>query len=128
MRIKINHVETSSNGDVIVSFSTQFGRAQARWASEQLPDLAEYDVELEVNDELVWGDSITLSPSKDVGIEMEEDKVLIRGVLERVDASGVADLRLGPAVLSVETSGKPADADAVVQLICEDLELFDSNT
>ncbi|WP_181919732.1 hypothetical protein [Alkalilimnicola ehrlichii] len=63
MKIKIRKVNKNDDG-VQVYFSTSYGSSFAQWVGE-LPKYGEvYDVELDVDDDLVWGVNILRRETK----------------------------------------------------------------
>ena len=66
----------------------------------------EYDVEFDTDDILKWDDDISLTEVKEPLINMENNEIIINGILESVDEDGFMVVRMKDYILTFETQGK----------------------
>lgn len=127
MKIKVKKVDSSTE-DIIINFTSEYGDAEAFWGTKPLPKAnAEYDVEFDITDELVWGKDVKLSNDKKFSIVMKQDDLYITGILEKVYKSGLADFRLGKNLIQIELLGKNAPTGAYVTIKTTSLELYEAS-
>lgn len=109
-----------------VRFACVVGDAEATWASAPPVVGRDYHVELAVERCLVWGvDLARRAPGPDRLIG-DDHGLALDGSLEAMDDDGVATLRLGPALLLVETEGEPAAVGSPVRARVDDVRLYDA--
>lgn len=124
MKIHITRVNTSSE-DVIIYFSSEYGNAEAFWGTKPIPKAnADYEVELDITDELVWGQDIKLSRDKKFSIHMK-DEIYITGILEKVYRNGLADFRIGKSLIQLELEGKNIPTGVYVTIKASSLEAYE---
>ncbi len=124
MKIHITKVNTSSE-DVIIFFSSEYGDAEAFWGTKPIPKAnADYEVEVDITDELIWGQDINLSKDKKFCIRMQ-DEIYITGILEKVYKNGLADFRLGKSLVQLELEGKNIPIGEYVTIKATSLEVYE---
>src|SRR3954451_23648805 len=91
-----------------VSFRCDYGAATAQWqvdGDSRAPRVGDrFDVEIDVRDVLQWGCGVRLEGDGQASIRDAGSQVVLAGIIEAVDACLIT-LRLGPAVISIETRG-----------------------
>jgi hypothetical protein len=106
MRVEVFQVSTLSKG--IVRFRCESGVASGRWMGSNLATVGQFDVEIEVPEEVVnW--TTTLSGIGCLSeIAGRETATLITGQIIRFDDAGdsVMEIRLGTDVLLIEISDR----------------------
>ena len=98
---------------------------KATWYGSEPEAGAERHVELEVEGVLRWGHDIREEPAGAPAIAMDGDEVEITGQITSITDEGVADLRVGGALVTVETEGSPPAVGAFVRLRIPRLALYD---
>ena len=102
--------------DTIVSGSTDFGNINIKWEGEK-PDIGkDYEVELDIDGFLIWGEDITLSHTESNSIVCDGDSILLYGVLESVDADGYSILRIGSNVIPFLGQGNSMDIGTKIKI------------
>jgi len=127
MKIQVKKVDTSSE-DVIINFTSEYGNAEAFWGSKPIPKAnMEYDVELDITDELVWGQDVKPSKDKKFSITMQKDDIYITGIIEKVHKGGIADFRFDKNLVQLELEGKNIPTGAYVTIKTYSIEFYESN-
>jgi hypothetical protein len=110
-----------------ITFSTQYGKANAIW-EEELPQVGcEYHVEIEIVDTIIWGNNGFETKDKMYTISWENEIFFITGYLESVEEDGYSVLRLGESIIPFVIDGKLPPADVYVQLQCKTVKLNNIN-
>lgn len=124
MKIHVKKVDTSSE-DVIIDFTSEYGNAEAFWGTKPIPKANEdYEVELDITDELTWGQEIKLSKDKKFNIQMQ-DEIYITGIIEKVYKDGMADFRLGKSLIQLELEGKNPPVGEYVTIKTTSIEMYE---
>jgi len=127
MKIHVKKVDTSSE-DIIIDFTSEYGDAEAFWGTRPMPKAkADYDVELDITDELAWGRDVKPSTEKKFSIIMQKDDIYITGILEKTYKGGMADFRLGKNLIQLELEGKNIPTGGYVTVKTASLEMYEAN-
>lgn len=127
MKIHVKKVDTASE-DVIINFTSEFGDAEAFWGTKPIPKANDdYEVELDITDELTWGQEVKLSKDKKFCITMQNDDIFITGIIEKVHKGGIADFRLGNNIIELELEGKNIPTGGYVTIKISSLEMYEAN-
>lgn len=123
MRITVEAVDAPRQR---VSFHTSLGSGEARWSGPE-PRVGEsYDVEIEIDDELRWGQS--LRPAEEARPrlrQLQDGSLELAGEVVLSEDDGFVGLRCGESVVSLEVEGpRPAVGEWVV-LRAKAVTLFD---
>ena len=127
MNIQIRRIVQRDALPLYVEFTTELGTVWGAWVNGHPEIGAQYDVECAVNDNLVWGDNINMIPDTEDKITMSGEHVIIRGHLENYEDDGFSCVRLGKALLMLETEGQAPPIGSSVQLRVQSLTLYDTN-
>ncbi|MDP2143445.1 MAG: hypothetical protein Q8J80_04870 [Gallionella sp.] len=99
---------------------------RAAWIGNPQPAVgAEYDVELSVREQLVWGDNVFTNANGRIGIEPDGQGVILHVMLESFD-DGVGTLRLGNSIVQVEMTGMAQLIGKAVSIKVRELGLCDT--
>lgn len=124
MKIHITKVDIASE-DVLIYFSCEYGEAEAFWGTKPIPKANyDYEVLLDITDELVWGKDVKLCRDKKFCIRME-DEIYLTGILEKVYKDGLADFRLGKSLIQLELEGRNIPAGEYVTIKASSLEAYE---
>lgn len=127
MKIHVSKVDTSSE-DVIIYFGSEFGEAEAFWGSKPIAKAGnDYEVELDITDELLWGQDAKPSKEKKFSISMQEDYIYLTGILEKTYKDGMADFRIGNSLIQLELGGKKIPVGEYVTIQASSLEAYETN-
>lgn len=123
--MKITVVSVGADGRVLAE--AEFGTFSANWDGEPPAAGQALEVELDIEETLVWGDTIRESAAAAPSDE-QSGLTVLPGVLEDFfPDEQLAMVRIGTGLLQVETSGEPAAVGAHVELRTRDLTLHDVN-
>ncbi len=124
MRVKILEVLPGRPRPQAV-VATPVGVLRGAWFGS-VPEVgADHHVEIEVGAVLAWGQEIREEPPRAEAVAMAGNEAEIHGHLESVQESGVVDVRVGGALVVVETEGTPPTVGAFVHLRVANLSLYD---
>jgi hypothetical protein len=127
MKIHVKKVDTSSE-DIIINFTSEYGDAEAFWGTKPIPKAnTDYEVELDITDELAWGQEVKPSKDKKFSITMQRDDIYITGVLEKTYKGGMADFRLGKNLIQLELEGSNIPIGSYVTIKATNIELYEVN-
>lgn len=122
MKVKI--VEAGPSGDVRCLIDGV--GIHAAWIGNQAPTIgADYDVELSVREQLVWGANVITNANGRIGIEPDGQGVILHAMLESFD-DGVGTLRLGNSIVQVEMTGMAQLIGKAVSVKVRELGLCDT--
>ncbi|HYE12070.1 MAG TPA: hypothetical protein VEF53_18015 [Patescibacteria group bacterium] len=127
MKIHVKKVDTSSE-DIIINFTSEYGDAEAFWGTKPIPKAnTDYEVELDITDELTWGQEVKPSKDKKFSITMQRDDIYITGVLEKTYKGGMADFRLDKNLIQLELEGRNIPIGGYVTIKVTNIELYEVN-
>lgn len=120
MEIEIK--ELKQDGKVV--FITDCGGAIGKWEAES-PKLKIYNVEINIEDELFWGDNILLNDISEEQISVTEmDKVILKGKLESVDDDNCAVLRIKNSIILFDAVGAPFPVGSMIKIFANNITLY----
>ncbi|WP_367372345.1 hypothetical protein [Pseudomonas lini] len=123
MKITIDLVTLAAR-EVLVGFSTNVGAATAVWRATPPKVGEQYDVELEVDDEFVWGENACSSLNNTHSIGVMDGTVTMTGTLISNDMEGGAVVDVGGSIIFIELIGC-AEADSLlVDLNVKNINVF----
>ena len=127
MKIHVKKVDASSE-DIIINFTSEYGDAEAFWGTKPIPKAnTDYEVELDITDELTWGQEVKPSKDKKFSITMQRDDIYITGVLEKTYKGGMADFRLDKNLIQLELEGRNIPIGGYVTIKVTNIELYEVN-
>lgn len=127
MKIHVKKVDISAE-DIMIDFTSEYGDAEAFWGTRPVPKAkTDYDVELDITDELAWGRDVKPSTDKKFSIVMQKDDIYITGILEKINKGGMADFRLGKNLIQLELEGKNIPTGGYVVIKVTSIEMYEIN-
>jgi hypothetical protein len=124
MKIKVNSARVEAS-KCLVGFSTDYGDADAVWQGDAPEINRRYDVELDIDGALVWGESVLISKSKANVIKKKIDGlIVITGVLDSLDDDGYAVLRIGDSIIPFMAEGNPFHVGNPIEISTDSLFLY----
>lgn len=125
MKVKIDEVKSFS-GHISVAFSTEFGSAIAAWPAD-FPNVGEeYDVELEIDEEFVWGDNVAMSGDY-YSLSTNERLISLSAYLVSMAEDGVALIDINGTKTMIELAGCLVRPPFFISLSFEKLTLYPTN-
>lgn len=126
MKIKIKNI-INNNNYVLVDFSSKYGCSVARWSGEIPRSGGVYDVELEIDDDFVWGVNIFETAKSRILIALEDGKFVIVGSVITLETDGCLSITVGDSVILLDVENAPADISGLVELHALDVTLYCTN-
>ncbi|CAM4399849.1 hypothetical protein [Paenibacillus tarimensis] len=111
----------------IVSFQSNIGNGKASWNGDPPTVNIEYYVEVEIHDNLSWGDNIIKSSSRHSQIELDDSSLILTGKIESIDDDGYTVIRLGESIICIEALGTPLSIGTYVSIHGKNVEFFNQN-
>ena len=110
--------------EVLVGFSTNVGAATAAWRAAPPKVGEQYDVELEVDDEFVWGENACSSLNNAHSIGVMDGIVTMTGALISNDMEGDAVVDVGGSIVFIELTGCAETDSVLVDLKVKNINVF----
>lgn len=125
MRITVTSITNSTNG-LLVEFLSQYGTGQGHW-TEGLPNVdQEYDVEIDLDDPLKFGENIKRSDDEVPRIYCLEQQTSFIAKIENVLDDDTVSLRLGDSLILAEYEGAFPNVGTWVEITPKRVELADT--
>jgi hypothetical protein len=127
VRIRVIRVE-HRHGGCLAHFRSDHGDAVGRWSSPTPPVTGSpYRVDVEVAEFLTVGQSLLTLPTGPARVTTtSSNTILIQGVVERAWPEGVLSIRVGDALIDVETDRLVAPGKWVLAE-CREIRLYNVN-
>ena len=123
MKVMIDKVAHIAE-EILVIFSADIGKAAGIWNG--LPPKAgeNHDVELEIEQNVVWGKSAQPASNDDCFIGVVDGLIKLTGNMVSVDAEGMMAFEMGGSVILIEIIGFAGSIPMVVDLYVERVDFF----
>jgi len=108
---------------IIVYFSTNIGTATATWNAPPPITGEKYDVELDINDEFVWGENAHYEYSENHSFYIENGGYSISGTLISVGADDTAVLNIAGSIVMFSLVGYAGIIPAHITLKAKHLSI-----
>jgi len=126
MKIKVESV-ISEGDEARVKFSSDYGCSSAIWASGGPTCGALYDIEFEIDDDLVWGENISTTTRAGDTIAFEEGVCVIVGTVLKVEEDGCFSISLGDSVILLDVENMPENTSGLVECRASKVKLYSTN-
>ena len=122
MKIEILEIKNA-----LVSFHSELGEGYAKWRGEKPLLNHTYDVEVDIDDEFIWGQNI--SKTNNTSSMTWDDTYNIIAVAEVIeyDEDGCLAVKLDESVILLEVEGAPDNVSGYVKFEAKDVTLFPVN-
>ena len=126
MKIEITSINVDNKcQDLIVCFMTAFGSGSGIWIGTPPKIANQYEVELDIEDVLIWNDTIKETKDKNVVISYDDQGMMLQGKVERLDSDGIVYVRLHSSLIMIETDArKPSLPETFVSIRPERILLY----
>jgi hypothetical protein len=111
----------------IVCFQSKIGNGKALWNGNPPTINKDYYVEIEIHDNLLWGDNIVKSPTRRFQIDLADNSLILTGELESIEDDGYTVIRLDESIVCIEASGTPLSIGTYVSILATKVEFFNQN-
>lgn len=128
MIMKIKVEKMYSDGDAVrVEFSSDYGRSAAIWVGEPPITGSFYDVELDVDDDLIWGESISTTSRNTATISLEEELFVVVGTVISLEEDGCLSISVGDSVILLDVENAPTGLSGLIECRASDVKLYPTN-
>lgn len=118
----------TKNEDLIfVDFSSDLGSSRAVWAGEKPVLGSSYDVEIDIDDDLVWGEDIVTASKSTCMVSSSENKFCLVAKVISSESDGCLSVALGNSVLLLDVEGLPGDISGVIECNASEVKLYSTN-
>lgn len=127
MRIQVSRILLELSTSPLIEFRSAYGVGRARWA-ENTPQLfQDYDVEFELAEMLIWGQTIILHTEERMAVAYQDNALLLSGRLE-INEDGIGYLRVGGSLILLEIQAGTAcsHAPCFVSVLSKQAMLYDT--
>ena len=122
MEVLINEIRQEGL-NIIVFFSSNFGDAKGFWIGEN-PKINEfYQVEVDINDKLIWNQNIIKNIEHNYSVHLINNLICISGLLDSLDNDGYAVLRIGDNIVPFIATGKPFKIGSMIKLFTKSISM-----
>ena len=120
--------KTRNDGDkTYVEFSSKYGRSSAVWVAEEPSLGTSYDVEFEIDDDLVWGETISTTTRDASTIDFTGGLCVIVGRVISLEKDGCLAIALGDNVILLDVEQVPKDVSGLVECHASQVKLYPTN-
>ena len=98
-----------------IIFSSKFGKGIATWRGDERK-YKEYEVEIDIEDDLIWGKSIKQSSQKVPLISTDGEMSNFIGIFESIDTDGYSVLRIGNSIISFFANGHAFEIGSMIEI------------
>lgn len=126
MKIRIENL-ISDGDETRVEFSSDYGCSFALWGSDEPTSGAFYDIEFEIDDDLVWGESISTTTRDADTIAFEKGALVIVGTVVKLEKDGCLSVRLGDSIILLDVEDVPEDISGIVEFRTLEAKLYSTN-
>jgi hypothetical protein len=127
MKITLNTVVPSGRGQCSVVFKTAFGIGQADWVGDPPEPGVDVDVELDLDDDLIWGENLAPADRAGPSIDFDQGVLTVVGAPEAAAEDGTFALRLGDSIILLEAKELPKDLPEFVRIKVRNAKAYATN-
>lgn len=103
-----------------IIFSSEFGKGIAIWRGDDRK-YKEYEVEVDIEDDLIWGQSVKQSGHKVPSISTDGQISNFIGIFESIDADGYSVLRIGNSIIPFFANGHAFEIGSMIEMKCNNV-------
>ncbi|MCL2571928.1 MAG: hypothetical protein FWE11_05950 [Defluviitaleaceae bacterium] len=103
---------------------TSYGAINVDWDGT-IPEIEKkYDIELDIDEPLIWGANIVSSITPNNTITIKDNMILISGILETVHHDGYSVLRIGESIITFLAQGNSLICGSNITIIAKSMRAF----
>lgn len=117
----------NNSNKINIRFTSEYGSSCACWVGAS-PIIGEvYDVELEIDDALVWGENLSQAEADKHAIALEEDMFILTGTVISLEEDGCLSIALGESVVLLEVYNAPEYISGLVECRASNVRMYSTN-
>ncbi|MFW5810290.1 MAG: hypothetical protein ACOCWY_01650 [Thermodesulfobacteriota bacterium] len=125
MKIELSDI-IQKNNDVWVSFQCEIGKAVAKWHGGIPVKNNEYVVELDFEDDLVFGENLFYTDKQTYNIFKRDDNITLIGVITNIFDDQTASFDLKQDSILIDYEGKLKEGEWI-RIEVSQLDVYDTN-
>jgi len=106
MVITIASIVKSTHDKILVEYSTPYEKGLSVFKGSPPKANQKLDVEINIDDELIWGENLTASKKNALSISFNLGFTYITGELVTIEDDGCGALRIGDAIILISIEQK----------------------
>ena len=110
--------------DSVVEFAAQHGQGVAKWVGDKPIQGQSYDIELDIDDDLVWGETISLVSSDQCSISNVGQSLKLVAKIISCENDGCISVDLGGNVVLLDVEDTPDGVFGFVEFTARDVKLY----
>jgi len=126
MNITIENI-TKNEESIFVEFVSDLGSSIAVWVGEEPVQGGSYDVEIDIDDDLVWGEDIVTTSKSTCTISSSGNEFCLVAKVISYEDDGCLSVSLGSSVLLLDVEGAPENISGLVECKASEVKLFSTN-
>lgn len=126
MKIKVISVIPEKD-EMRVVCTTPYGKATVQWKSEVPTVNFSFDIELEIEEDLIWGKNILSSKDGEFVFEDKNGILSICGIFESIDDDGYGILRMGDGIIPFFAIGNSFDVGVSIEINAKNISAYSVN-
>lgn len=119
MEITIKEILIKDSSIEVIG-ENEYGNILLKWTGLAPLISQNYQVELEVSNDLIWNQDIIIDISREAMV-ISENSNYITGKLESIDEDGYAVLRIGKSIIPFSTTGIPLKVGQYIKIKSKDI-------
>jgi hypothetical protein len=126
MKIEVKEARVVAS-NIVVDFLSDYGEATAIWDGDSPTEDCEYQVEVDIEEALSWGEDAIISETNEYSVRMCGNSIVFVGILDSTEDDGYTVVRIGEGIIPFITKGIPVTVGSFVQVISKTVTLTPIN-
>lgn len=126
MKIQIEKLVGVGNG-IEIEYSSDYGASIAQWIGPPPEVSGTYDVEIDIDDDLTWGQNISATDKKNPIIFSAEDKLVLIGLIINSSEDGCIAITLGEIIILLDVNNAPRGIEGPVECHATNVKMYPIN-
>jgi len=127
MKVTILHIIEPTTFGTVVEFSTTYGVGRSLFSSAEIQENQTYDVEIDIDDDFIWSENITLSSDCAPSIHFNSGGLHITAELISNEEDGCGALKLGDAIILISLNKTNQSLPVFVDILAQSSSLHPTN-
>lgn len=123
MNITIKSIRKNSTDKIFVEYSTPYGDGVSEFIGSTPEENQSYDVELNIDDDFIWGENLTPSKKNAASIHFDLGKSYITAELIAIEDDDCGALKIGNSISLVSIKKNHHDLPLFVDIISKKVSL-----
>lgn len=126
MKIKIKKL-VGIGDEIKIEFSSEYGASIAQWIGPPPEISGTYDVEIDIDDDLTWGQNISPTTKNNPTISYVEEKLVLIGLIINSSEDGCIAITLGESIILLDVNNAPRGIEGPVECHATNVKMYPTN-